>query len=115
MLVRLFGGDDGASHFEDLDISKWPADWSLTLSNAEINFGRREPGPGRKGWHNESRRQYLITVAGHLVVTVGDGTIREFKAGDVLLAEDLTGQGHTTRVMGEEPWVRVTIPTSDEQ
>jgi hypothetical protein len=30
--------------------------------------------------------------------------------GDVLLAEDLTGQGHITRVVGTEPRLYATVP-----
>jgi len=35
-----------------------------------------------------------------------------FRRGDVLLAEDLTGQGHRTRVIGKKVWrqVFVTLP-----
>ncbi len=41
MLVRLYTGDDGQSHFEDLDLDTWPEEWSLELTNAKINFARR--------------------------------------------------------------------------
>ena len=33
-------------------------------------------------------------------VTCGSGDTRRFQPGDVLLAEDLTGQGHQTRAIG---------------
>jgi hypothetical protein len=31
----------------------------------------------------------------------------------VTLAEDLTGKGHTTRVVGDQPRLSVTIPLAD--
>ena len=112
MLVRLYAGDDGQSHFEDLDLDAWPTQWDLNLANARIDFARRgEPGnPFFSDWHPEPRRQYLIMLAGQMKVTVGDGTSREFGPGDVLLAEDLTGQGHQIHSLGDQPYSRVTIP-----
>ena len=44
---------------------------------------------------------------------MGDGSVHRYGPGHATLAEDLTGQGHTTRVVGTEPRVTVTIPLSD--
>jgi hypothetical protein len=33
-------------------------------------------------------------------IGIGDGTKRRFGPGDVVLADDLTGRGHTTRSLG---------------
>ena len=111
MILRLFTGDDGESHFEDLDMKAWPEEWSITLSGQPVNFKRREAGYFYD-WHNESRRQYVITLAGELEAGVSDGTVMRFIAGDVLFAEDLEGPGHTTRTIGSEPWIYVSIPTN---
>jgi uncharacterized cupin superfamily protein len=40
-------------------------------------------------------------LSGEMEVEIGDGSKRRFKAGDVLLAEDTTGQGHITRRFGD--------------
>jgi hypothetical protein len=37
---------------------------------------------------------------------IGDGSIMTFSAGDVFLAEDVTGQGHTAK---PHQWVRAYI------
>jgi 2-methylisocitrate lyase-like PEP mutase family enzyme len=38
-------------------------------------------------------------------------TVREYiLAGDVLMAEDLTGKGHITRGVGEQPCVFLAVP-----
>ena len=115
MLVRLYAGDDGQSHFEDLEIDGWPEQWDLNLANPRIDFARRgEPGnPFFSDWHPEPRRQYLILLAGQMEVTVGDGTSIVLNPGDVLLAEDLTGQGHQVRSLGDQPYSRVTIPLEE--
>ena len=41
---------------------------------------------------------------------LGDGTTRRFGPGDARLVEDTTGQGHTTRVVSDEPVVMGIIP-----
>ena len=40
---------------------------------------------------------------------MADGTIHHLGPGDVNLAEDLTGHGHTTRVVGDVPRVTATV------
>ena len=72
VFVRLYTGADGQSHFEDLDLHTWPADWSIILETAEIRFRHRPPGHFWD-WHNESRRQYSIILSGQIEAVVGDG------------------------------------------
>ena len=59
------------------------------------------------------RRQYLITLSGKTEIGLGDGTVHKLGPGDVNLAEDLTGRGHTTRVVGDVPRVVATIHLDD--
>ena len=61
-------------------------------------------------WHCAPRRQYSITLSGHAEIEVGDGTVAKVGPGDVVLAEDLTGQGHVTRVVGGEPRLSAIVP-----
>ena len=65
-------------------------------------------------WHQESRRNYIITLSGEGEIGIGDGTHRRFGPGQVMLVEDLTGQGHTTRVSSSEPRVTVAIPLANQ-
>ena len=60
-------------------------------------------------WHTAPRRQYIITLAGEAEIGLGDGTIHRLGPGDVNRAEDLTGHGHTTRVVGQVPRVTATV------
>lgn len=46
-------------------------------------------------------------------IGLGDGSLHRFGPGEGVLAEDLTGQGHTTRVLGNETRVSITIPLAD--
>ena len=55
------------------------------------------------------QRQYIITLSGEAEIGLGDGTIHRLGPGDVHMAEDLTGHGHTTRVVGQVPRGTATI------
>ena len=44
-------------------------------------------------------------------IGIGDGTTRRFGPGDVVLADDLTGRGHTTRSVGGAR-ISATVPVS---
>jgi uncharacterized cupin superfamily protein len=59
-------------------------------------------------WHTAPRRQYIFILAGQMEIGIGDGTTRRFGPGDVVLADDRTGQGHTTRSLGV-PRVSATV------
>ena len=110
-IFRLYTGDDGQSHLEELDLASHPG---LTEPAATSNISFRESAPGRfVDWHNAPRRQYVITLTGEVEIGLGDGTVHRFGPGNVTLAEDLTGQGHTTRPVGNEPRISATIPLSD--
>ena len=56
------------------------------------------------------RRQYTITLEGEAEIEVGDGMVKRVGPGDVLLAEDLTGQGHITRVVGSQARFYAVVP-----
>ena len=64
-------------------------------------------------WHNAPRRQYVITLAGGVEIGLGDGSLHRFGPGEGILAEDLTGKGHTTRAVGDEPRVMMIVPLKD--
>ncbi|MEE9201737.1 MAG: hypothetical protein V3U31_00900 [Dehalococcoidia bacterium] len=109
MFVRVYSGEDGESHFEELQVSLGPVGRSPMQAATGITFYHGEPGDFTD-WHNAPRRQYVITLSGQVEFGVGDGTVRRLGPGDVLLADDLTGRGHTTRVVGSEKRVSAAIP-----
>ena len=95
--IRLYSGDDGESHIEVIDPSSHP-DWT-ELQNAKGIVFRAMPPGFFSDWHVAPRRQYIITLSGEA----------EIGLGDVNLAEDLTGHGHTTRVVGDVPRIVATV------
>jgi quercetin dioxygenase-like cupin family protein len=114
-LYRLYTGDDGQSHLEPLQV---PFEQEGRLARAPMQpatgviLTRFEPGTF-VDWHNAPRRQYVITLEGAVEIGLGDGSVHRFGPGEGILAEDLTGQGHTTRAVGDVPRVSMAIPLAD--
>ena len=118
-VIRVYSGDDGESHFEALELSYQGNDDGLTGAGATAMRGasgiqfRRSPPGHYIDWHPAPARQYVIILQGQSKITIGDGSSHTFATGDVLLAEDITGQGHTTEVVGDEPRVSIFVPLTD--
>ena len=102
MFYRLYTGDDGQSH---MDEGYEPPD----TQDATGIVVRRQPPGYFIDWHPAPRRQYIITLSGQVEIGLGDGTIYTLGAGDMMLAEDTTGQGHTTRAVGDATRVSVAL------
>ena len=116
LVTRIYSGEDGLSHFEDLELP-------LTISAAgamsspipmESIFLRdtREAGPTVWDYHVAPRRQFAIHLIGRTEIEVGGGVRRTFGPGDLLLADDLTGQGHISREI-EGPRLQVFAALAD--
>jgi len=114
---RVYSGADGRSHVEELALDMKPftdtegAHGEGTPLQAGTGIVFRVSPPGyRLDWHCAPRRQYSITLSGQAEIQVGDGTVVRVGPGDVLLAEDLTGQGHVTRSVGDGPRFYAIVP-----
>ena len=55
----------------------------------------------------------MITLVGAVEIGLGDGSVHRFGPGEGILAEDSTGQGHTTRAIGDEPRLSIAIPLTE--
>ena len=114
-LFRLYSGPDGQSHLEEMKLPFAPDEHAerTPLQPAKgVVFSRMAPGTFMD-WHNAPRRQYVITLSGAVEIGLGDGSVHRFGPGEGILAEDLTGRGHTTRAVGNEPRVSIAIPIVD--
>jgi quercetin dioxygenase-like cupin family protein len=111
-IVRLFTGPDNESHFEDIEVELNTVGHmqASALQAAHGVMFRSAPATHLSPHHPAPRRQYVITLSGQVEIETGDGTIRRFGPGDVMLAEDTTGRGHITRVVGDQPRHYVFIP-----
>ena len=111
MIVRMYTGEDGPTRFEDLHLPAAEVQNVAIQAGANIVF-RRVPVDYSRDWHTAPRRQYIFIMSSHMEIGIGDGTTRRFGPGDVVLANDLTGQGHTTRSLGE-PRVSAMVAVAD--
>ena len=112
-ITRLFTGEDGESHFEDVDIPLKPGDPFGSLSEFFPVTGLifRETAAGYAyDWHPAPRRQFIIMLDAGVEITVGDGSRRIIQAGEILLAEDTTGRGHISRALNNQPRRSVCAP-----
>ena len=110
-IIRLYTGDDGQTHIEEMSPESHPELTSLQ-STTGIVFRTVDSGYF-SDWHNAPRRQFVINLQGEVEIGLGDGTVHRYGPGHVTLAEDLTGKGHTTRAVGDLPRITATIPLSD--
>ena len=108
MIVRIYAGDDGESHFQDVAAEEF-AEIAKNVGPGDITVGQRPPG-WWDDYHTAPRHQYVVFLSGGAEIEVASGDKRQFGPGDVLVAEDLTGHGHIIRNTGEETRVSLAVP-----
>jgi hypothetical protein len=116
-VTRIYTGDDGQSHFEDLDVPLEEAAGDNRLSDLVPLQGvmfRSTRAGSTLDYHPAPRRQFVVTLTGRVEVGCGDGTIRVFGPGDIMLADDLTGQGHTSVQHGDEERTSLFLVLDDD-
>ena len=109
--VRVYSGDDGESHFEDLTPDQL-AEIVSNIGKGPITLNNR-PSPTFSDFHTAPRRQYVVNLSGVAEFETADGSKRRLLPGDVLVAEDLTGHGHIARSIGTTPRVSLAIPLAE--
>ena len=109
----------GLSHFADRHIDFELVDYAppappISVSEVTEADGLvfiSSPGGWYGDWHPAPRRQMIFCLSGKLEVEVSDGEVRRFGPGAVILVEDTSGQGHVTRVVGEDRAYLLAAPT----
>jgi quercetin dioxygenase-like cupin family protein len=110
--VRLWTGDDKNSHFEEGVIEIKPGqrgDWlSDKLAVATISFQETASG-GAFAWHTAPVRQLVVTLSGTLDFQTREGEHFFLHPGDILLAEDTVGSGHSWKLTDDSSWRRAYV------
>jgi hypothetical protein len=128
-VTHLWADASGVSHFRDEKLSfeaatpENPTAGTTSRTNPDPEALVSLPLRGATGatflylkraaiedWHRAPRRMYLIPVQGMSEVTAGDGEVRRFGLGQIVLMDDLTGKGHVTRAVGNVDHIALTIP-----
>lgn len=119
--VRIYADAEGASHFADevlpfalVDFAPPAPPISVTgFMDAESVGLISSPSDWYGDWHPAPRRQLMFMLAGELEVRVSDGEVRRFGPGATILVEDITGQGHTSKVVSEDRVFMTTVALRD--
>lgn len=110
--VRIWTGDDGNSHFAegviDLPHGERGDILSGTTDVVSISFRETQSG-GTYAWHTAPTRQFVITLRGTLDFQTKAGAHFTIRPGDILIAEDTAGSGHSWRLVDDEPWCRAYV------
>ncbi|MDP1604700.1 MAG: hypothetical protein Q8M03_15715 [Legionella sp.] len=98
----LFTGKDGGSYFKKATTPLSPAKVGLTsmpVPTKKVFFGK---SGDFQDWHNAPEPLYIIVLSGVMQIETSKSVVKNFKAGEILLAKDLTGKGHITRALNNE-------------
>jgi hypothetical protein len=82
---------------------------SATLPATGIIF-RKTPGTYDFDWHPAPRRQYIINLDAGVIITASDGESRTIGAGEVILAEDISGKGHLSQAINGQLRHSIFVP-----
>ena len=116
-LTRIYTGDDGRSHFEDVTLP----DHDIRAGVAETEWVdalrasiRVTLGSLQQPRHVAPRRIVAAILSGALEVECEPGSTRRFEAGALVLIEDVSGAGHITRV-AQRPctFVQIELPNRE--
>jgi uncharacterized cupin superfamily protein len=116
--LRLYTGANQQSRFEDVAVALTPgggggSGLSQPVPVMGVVFVRFAPGFAR-GLHVAPRRQFVVTLAGAGEIVTSTGESRRLETGAVMLAEDTTGAGHSTRNAGNTDWLALWLPLEGE-
>src|SRR5262245_40579223 len=110
--VRIWTGDDQNSYFEEGVIelaAGQDSEWlSANLDVATIAFQETASG-GAFSWHTAPVRQLVVTLSGTLDFQTRGGQHFLLHPGDILLAEDTAGSGHSWRLTDDASWRRAYV------
>ncbi len=110
--VRIWAGEDQNSHCEegwiDLESGVHGDLQTEKLGITSASFQETAPG-GTLAWHTAPVWQLVLTLSGTLDFETRGGENFLLSAGDVLLAEDTLGGGHSWKLVDDQPWRRVYL------
>ena len=110
--VRIWTAKDGNSQFEEgtIDLPKGERGNILSdkIMSSSISFRETKSG-GAFARHDAPTRQLVITLSGTLEFKTAKDEIFTIRPGDILLAEDTTGTGHSWRLVDDQPWRRAYV------
>ena len=115
-VTRIYTGPDGKTKLEEYEVplkaQNAGTELSATVPATSLQF-RRTTQSYDLDWHTAPRRQFIVTLAGESEIELEGGRKVRLGAGNILLAEDTTGQGHISRAVTGKDRVSIVIPLAD--
>jgi hypothetical protein len=115
-ITRIYTGPDGKTKLEEFEVPLKPqsrgTELSETVAVSSLQF-RRTNQDYNVDWHPAPRRQFVVTLAGESEIELEGGRKVRLGPGNILLAEDTTGQGHISRAVAGRDRVSLFIPLAD--
>jgi hypothetical protein len=119
--LRLYADEAGESHFEEVEVTLAPTDFAPPAAPAHLAVLGEATSvavvAGDETWrgsepHPAPARQFSLSISGALEVTASDGEVRRIGPGQLLLLDDTTGKGHSTRALGPATFLVIRIAAS---
>lgn len=111
-IMEVSGGADGESHVALRDLPRTGGTPGRSVQSrlhaTDVEMVDTLPGDFID-FHGVSTPRLLIVLSGKLEIGLGDGSKHVLSKGDVVLANDVTGRGHTSRTLGNEPLRIMTV------
>ena len=97
-ITRMYQGEDGVSHFEEVEINVLANEFGEMTRRLfpQHAFFRTTPQGLSLDWHNTPGKRMIIVIQGVVEVEAANGAKRRFGPGEICLAEDVGGPGHRT-------------------
>jgi len=111
-IISICNNGDGESYFSSRSIDLDGDDhWRLSKQQSALNFRLRSSSAGyASDWHVAGDPTLLIILSGVIQIELRSGSVRQFKAGEMFVAEDYLEHGssfkethgHRAEVIGDE-------------
>lgn len=113
-VARVFTGSDGRSQIEEGRL-RWQGGARLrtseSLASSSVRFVELPAGYDSP-LHNAPARQFVVFLSGRCELVCGSGARWQGGSGDVLLVEDVAGEGHGFRVV-DGPLRALFVPVDE--
>jgi hypothetical protein len=119
--ARIYADTAGESHFEDVNVEFTQVNFAppappvnLSSFNPAVQYAFCSFPVGWKGdWHPTPKRQFFFVLSGEIAGQVGDGEVRNFGMGSIVLAEDTAGKGHVSWVVSNTDALTAVVQLPD--
>jgi hypothetical protein len=114
-VTRIYSGSDGLTHAEQIDVKLTPlvlhGQTEMVSEKVKVasSYFVSLPSGSFTDWHAATARRYVVTLSGRAEIEVAGGQKIPLEPGHTLQIEDVTGKGHTLRILGKTDWIALFV------